>query len=137
MFRWIFLFSVLLTSGVAVHADVTATSGDALARLLERGTPVIDIRTPEEWLRTGVIEGSQLVTFFDARGRYDVKAFTAALSGIVQRDERFILICRTGGRTGRVTRFLNDELGYRHVLDARGGILRWIEEGRPTVSPAL
>ena len=107
----------------------------ALAGLLEGGAPVIDIRTPEEWRETGVIEGSHLLTFFDAQGRYDVRAWLSGLAAIVDRDEPFTLICHSGGRSALVGRLLDAQLGYERVHDAPGGIERWIAEDRPTVAP--
>ena len=103
---------------------------------MRRGVPVIDIRTPEEWSETGVIEGSRLLTFFDAQGRYDVRAWLSELAVIASfRDDPFALICDSGGRSALVSHFLDAQLGYRHVFDVPGGIAQWTTEGRPTVEP--
>ena len=104
-------------------------------RLLQRAVPVIDVRTPEEWRATGVIEGSYLMTFFDARGNYDFRAWLSELAAIAGRDDAFALICDSGGRSGALSQFLDGRLGYRHVFDVPGGIAKWIAEGRPTVLP--
>ena len=103
---------------------------------MRRGVPVIDIRTPEEWSETGVLEGSRLLTFFDAQGRYDVRAWLSELATIASsRDDPFALICDSGGRSALVSHFLDAQLGYRHVFDVPGGIARWLAEDRPTVEP--
>ena len=102
---------------------------------MQRGVPVIDIRTPEEWRDTGIIEGSHLLTFFDAQGRYDVRAWLSKLAAIASRDDAFALICDSGGRSGAVSRLLDGRLGYRYVFDVPGGIARWMAEDRPTVAP--
>ena len=66
--RLILLVAALLTGAGPLHADVTLVDNAALERLMRRGVPVIDIRTPEEWRQTGIIEGSHMLTFFDAQG---------------------------------------------------------------------
>ena len=99
------LVAALFAGAAPLRADVTPVDSAALERLIGRGVPVIDIRTPEEWRETGVIEGSHLLTFFDARGRYDVRAWLSGLAAIASRDEPFALICDSGGRSALVSRF--------------------------------
>lgn len=43
------------------------------------------------------------------------------------------LICRSGNRSGKVARLLN-ELGYSDVFNVTGGMLAWVERGYPTES---
>lgn len=133
--RSMLLMLALLVGSAPLHAEVTHVDNAALERLLETGAPLVDIRTPEEWEATGVIEGSHLLTFFDARGRYDARAWLSQLSAIAAPDEPFALICHSGGRSGLVSRFLDGRLDYQRIHDARGGIAQWIAEGRPTVDP--
>ena len=130
------LLAAHLAAGAPLRADVTPVDSTALERLMQRGVPVIDIRTPEEWRETGIIEGSRLLTFFDAQGRYDVRAWLSKLADIAPfRDDPFALICDSGGRSALVSHFLDAQLGYRHVFDAPGGLAQWMAEGRPTVEP--
>ena len=130
-----FLGVMLLAWIVPLRAEITLVDSAALERLLERGVPVIDIRTPEEWRETGVIEGSHLLTFFDAQGRYDFRAWLTEFARIASRYEPFALICDSGGRTGLVSQILDTHLGYERVYDVPGGIVRWVMENRPTVEP--
>ena len=129
------LVATLLAGSTSLRAEVTHVDNVALERLLEHGVPVIDIRTPEEWRETGVIEGSHLLTFFDARGRYDARAWLSGLLSIAARDEPFALICDRGVRSGLVSQLLDAQLGFQRVHDAPGGIAQWIRETRPTVAP--
>ena len=133
--RAILLVAALLAGGMPLRADVTLVDNDALERLIDRGVPVIDIRTPEEWRRTGIIEGSHLLTFFDAQGRYDVRDWLSKLAAVASRDDAIALICDSGGRSALVGRFLDAQLGYRYVFDVPGGIAHWLAENRPTVDP--
>ena len=84
---------------------------------------------------TGIIEGSHLLTFFDAQGNYDARAWLSALSAIAAPDVPVAIICHSGGRSDIVSRFLDGQVGYRHVHDVNKGISQWIAEGRSTVAP--
>ena len=132
----VLLVAALLAASTPLRADVTPVDNAALERLMQRGVPVIDIRTPAEWRETGIIEGSRLLTFFDAQGRYDVRAWLSELATMASsRDDPFALICDSGGRSALVSHFLDAQLGYRHVFDVPGGIAQWMAEDRPTVEP--
>ena len=89
---------------------------------------IIDIRTKGEWVDTGVIKDSYLLTFFDERGNYDVEGFLAKLDKIVDKDEEFALICRTGNRTGMVSNLLGVKLDYK-VTNLQGGLTKLLKEG--------
>jgi len=88
---------------------------------------IIDIRTPAEWLQSGVVEDSYKLTFYDAKGGSDPKAFLSALNKIVKKNEQFAIICRTGSRTKAVGEFLGAN-GYR-VVNLHGGIVKLISDG--------
>ena len=133
--RSIVLMVALLAAGASLRAEVTHVDNATLERLLQIGVPVVDIRTPEEWKDTGIIEGSHLLTFFDAQGNYDVPAWLAEFLAIAAPDEPVAIICHSGGRSAVVSRFLDSQVEYRRVHDVHEGIARWIEEGRPTVEP--
>ncbi len=97
---------------------------------IERGVKLIDIRRPEEWKETGVVEGSIQATAFNADGRF-LASFVEMLQTTVQPDEEFVLICRTGNRTAALSNWLVTRGGYKNVLNHRDGITNWIGEGRP------
>ena len=133
MLRIVAFCAMLIVGGVPLHADVIHVDSAGLERLRADGVPVIDVRRAEEWRETGVIDGSHLLTFFDRKGRYDLDTWLPALAAIAESGEPVALICRSGKRSGRVARLLDEQFGYRHVYTARDGILGWIGEGRSTV----
>ena len=133
MLRIVAFCAMLVVGGMPLHAEVIDVDSAGLQRLRAEGVPVIDVRRSEEWSKTGVIEGSHLLTFFDAKGRYDLGRWLPALAAIAESNQPVALICRSGKRSGRVARLLDEQFGYRHVYSARDGILGWIEEGRSTV----
>ena len=100
----------------------------ATESFLQKNIKIIDIRTPEEWRETGIVNGSYTIMFFDEQGNYDVPKFLKALDGVVKKDEQFALICRVGSRTGMVAEFLSKDMGYR-VINLNGGIMKLISEG--------
>jgi len=87
----------------------------------QKDIPIIDIRTEGEWYQTGILEGSHTVTFFDEMGQYDIEKFLEELHKIIgDKENKFLLICRTGSRTGQVAQFLAQN-GY-NVVNLVGGI---------------
>ena len=122
--------------GPPVHAEVTQVDNAKLESLIEAGVPVVDIRRPDEWQSSGVVEGSHLLTFFGRDGTYDTKAWLAELAKIASPDEPIVLICESGGRSGVVTRMLDKQAGYTKVHDVSRGIRAWIDAGRPVVTTA-
>ncbi len=104
------------------HVDVTPSF------IKETKLKIIDIRTQAEWVETGIVKGSYLITFFDEKGGYDIDAFLDALDKVVKKGEKFAIICRTGSRTGVVAEFLGKKLDY-NVVNLRGGIKKLFRDG--------
>lgn len=104
----------------------------ATPEFAEKNIKIIDIRTPTEWKETGIIKGSYTIMFFDEQGRFYVPDFLKKIDKIVKKDEQFALICRVGSRTGMVSEFLSEKLGYK-VINLKGGIMKMIHEGYKTV----
>ena len=101
---------------------------------MDQNIPIIDIRRSDEWKSTGVIKGSHKMTFFDARGKYDMEKWLAELDKIAGKNDSFILVCRSGNRTGQVANFLDKKLGYTKVYHLKKGIKNWIKSGDKVVS---
>lgn len=108
----------------------TNVDNAGLERLIDQGIPVVDIRRPEEWRETGVVAGSERLTFVDELGRVK-PGFLERLTSEIEKDEPVVLICRTGNRTDVLARHLVENLGYNRVYNVRDGITAWIGEGRP------
>ena len=61
--------AALLIGSTPLRAEITRVDVAWLEQLPEKEVPVVDLRTPEEWSRPGVIEGRHRLTFADARRR--------------------------------------------------------------------
>ena len=105
---------------------------DRLEKLLEDDVVLIDIRRKDEWKRTGIIRGSNAITFFDSRGNINPN-FVPELSALANTDKPIILICQTGGRTKAASAALVQQLGYKHVMNVTHGISGWIRENREVI----
>jgi len=129
---------ILLTISLALcsllaHAEIIDIDNTELAKLMQSGVPVIDIRTQPEWEETGIVGGSKLQTFFDERGKADPAAWLDKIKPIAKPDEPVIVICRTGNRTRAVSQFLSQQAGYTKVYNVKAGIKGWIASGAPVV----
>ena len=129
------LFLVVLLLGFVItqifrEPPYKNIENDQLQVMLQNKVPIYDVRRPEEWQQTGVIEGSQLLTYVDANGRIQAN-FMNRFTTAVDKNDPVILICRTGSRTRSLAYYLIEELGYTNVYNVEDGITRWIREKRP------
>lgn len=122
--------SVLLLGGCS-EPPYTNIGNAELKTLLAQGTPLYDIRRPEEWRQSGVVEGSRKLTFVDAAGRANPE-FLPRFRAEVAKDAPVILICRTGNRTNALARELAAQ-GYSKIYNVRDGISGWLGERNPVV----
>ena len=124
------IFLVIMTLTACGELPYNNLDNTQLKTLLEQGTPIYDVRRPEEWKQTGVIDNSQLLTFVDASGKLNPE-FLPQFTSKIDKDDPVILICRTGNRTGQLARYLVEEMGYTNVYNVRNGITHWIKEKQP------
>ncbi len=133
--RRLFLFCCLALSALAVRAEVIDIDNAQLAQLMKSGVTVIDIRTKPEWEETGILPGSQLLTFFDERGKADPAAWLDKVKPLAKPGDPVVVICRSGNRTKPVSQFLSQQAGYAKVYNVKSGIKGWIAD-KGTVVPA-
>ena len=125
---------VILGQAGSSMADVIQVDNADLARMADEGAVIVDVRTPAEWQATGVVEGSHLLTFFDAQGNHDAHAWLAALEQIAPGDTPVVLICASGGRTAAISSFLDQQVGRSGVHNVTRGIMSWIQGGGGVVA---
>lgn len=129
-FRYSPFFLLIMVLSACSELPYNNLDNKQLKTMLEQSVPIYDVRRPEEWRQTGIIKGSQLLTFVDAGGR--VRAdFLARFTAAVDKDDPVILICRTGNRTSTLARHLVEKMGFTQVYNVRNGITRWISDGQP------
>ena len=106
-------------------AEIQKVDTSNLKNLILDGVPIIDIRTPIEWSETGIIEGSHLITFFNKKGEVNLGQWLFEFDKIADKQKPFILICRSGRRTGVVSKYLNKNFDFVKIYDAADGINGW------------
>ena len=132
-FKIILIINVLFAS--LAFSDVIEIGNIELKSLLQKKIPLIDIRRKDEWKSTGIVENSILMTFFDKNGKANTNEWLKELNKIAKKNDPVILICRTGRRTGIISKFLSEKVGYNLIYDVTDGITDWIKKGNTVVNP--
>lgn len=108
--KYSLIFFLLFSSNILIAAELTNLTPGQVNNNLSKDALVIDIRTPQEWQTTGIIPGSHPVKFLIRT------ANTIPSSGlqkckitIIARSE-IILVCHSGGRSGKVGELLSENL---------------------------
>lgn len=82
---------------------------------------VLDVRTPDEF-NAGHLDGAVMIDFYESD-------FAANINEL-DRDQPYLLYCRSGNRSGQ-TLALMEDLGFTNVADVDGGINAWLDAGLP------
>lgn len=80
----------------------------------------IDVRQPEEW-EEGVIPGAKTIMLAELPEHLES----------LDKDASYVMVCRSGGRSGRAQQMMA-AAGFSHVVNFDGGMLAWYDEGHPT-----
>ena len=131
-FKIILIINLFFAS--LAFSDVIEIGNDELKSLLQKRIPLIDIRREDEWKSTGIVENSILMTFFDKNGKANTNEWLKELNKIAKKNDPVILICRTGRRTGIISKFLSEKVGYKLIYDVTDGITDWIKKGNTVVN---
>jgi molybdopterin/thiamine biosynthesis adenylyltransferase/rhodanese-related sulfurtransferase len=94
---------------------------DEARRLRDEGYRVIDVREPVEWA-SGRIAGATHIPLGDLPARL--------ARDLPDRDERLLLYCRSGARSGRASAFLAAN-GYSNVVNLDALVSDWKSSGGP------
>jgi rhodanese-related sulfurtransferase len=123
------LLAILVAAGCA--APAAAPSGPALAALAstvsvaeaaalrDDGAFVLDVREPDEWA-AGHIPDATLIPLRQLASRV----------GELDRDERIVVVCRSGNRSAEGRDILL-EAGFPAVTSVDGGMTDWASVGLP------
>jgi len=126
------IISLILLLPYLLFAQVKDIDVSSFEKMRQKGIPVIDIRTKQEWKDTGIISNSNTIEFFHTDGSYNVEQFLDKLKKLgIDKNKPFILLCRSSNRTKILGNFLSDKLGYKEVYHLKGGILNWKAHGKP------
>ena len=112
----------------AETTPVTATSNSLeitsveLKQRLDRGDKlrIVDVREPNEF-QINRIPGSELIPLGEVPRRY----------AELDPDEEIVVHCKMGGRSAKAADYLRS-VGFKHVLNLKGGILDWVDKVDPS-----
>jgi len=107
-----------------------------LLGLQRAGSPVIDVREPEEFADDhipGAVNIPRGLLEFEVDGHPAINYQTA--EELSHRERTVVLYCLSGGRSVLAAEALR-RLGFRSAVSLRGGILGWADEGHPVSAPA-
>ena len=124
---------LLLILKTSVWADLETVDIKTFEQLIKQGVPVIDIRTPEEWERTGIITGAHKITFFDVYGDPHLAEWFFKVGHLLRNEKAPLLIyCASGHRSHKLGKILN-KMGFENIYELKGGIHKgWIDFGKDT-----
>jgi adenylyltransferase/sulfurtransferase len=106
---------------VTVNHATEITSVELKQRLDRGDRPrIVDVREPNEY-QINRIPGSELIPLGDVPKRY----------GELNPDEELVVHCKSGVRSGKAADFLRS-VGFKRVLNLKGGILDWIDKVDPS-----
>ncbi|WP_018138299.1 MULTISPECIES: FKBP-type peptidyl-prolyl cis-trans isomerase [unclassified Thioalkalivibrio] len=111
------------------RAPFSSLDNEGLAEKLDEGVTIVDIRRPDEWAETGVVEGSHRITAFEEDGSLNPE-FGSKFTALVDSDDEVILICRVGNRTSALAQALSEGLGYDKIYNVTDGIMEWLDDDR-------
>ncbi len=141
--RWMLalLGSAALLTALGTHAGLatedTISVRDALDGTRSGALTLVDVRSPQEWQKTGLPAGAEAVTIHGPDG---LAGFVAAIRARLgePRDQPIALICASGVRSTAASRALR-AAGYTRVLNVREGLFGnqadgpgWLRSGLPT-----
>jgi sulfur-carrier protein adenylyltransferase/sulfurtransferase len=106
----------------ATGRSATEITAVELKQRLDRGDRIriVDVREPNEY-QINRIAGSQLIPLGELPRRY----------AELDSNDEFVMQCKSGARSARAADFLRS-VGFKRVLNLKGGILDWIDKVDPS-----
>jgi adenylyltransferase/sulfurtransferase len=104
---------------VSTATEITSVE---LKQRLDRGDKlkIVDVREPNEY-QINRIPGSELIPLGDVPKRVNE----------LDPNDEIVVHCKMGGRSAKAADFLRS-VGYKKVLNLKGGILDWIDKVDPS-----
>ena len=128
-------FIVCLLTIKFAFADIVDVNNEQIKKLSKNNIPIVDVRRSSEWVQTGIVPKSILLTFFDKEGNYNYDEWYEKLRLEIDEGKPIILICRTGRRTAIIAKMMEIKKFDNVIYNAKSGITSWIDEKLITVKP--
>jgi adenylyltransferase/sulfurtransferase len=107
---------------VNAPGSTTEITSVELKQRLDKGDKLklVDVREPNEY-QINRIPGTVLIPLGEIPRRYNE----------LDPNEEIVVTCKMGGRSAKAADFLRS-VGFKRVLNQKGGILDWIDKVDPT-----
>ena len=124
---------ILILLSKTVYSEIFNIDNERLKELIKQNIAIIDVRTEQEWKKTGVISHSYLISMIDDNGKYSLENWYRNFSKIKLKNNSVILICAVGGRSGYLAKLLNRVNHKLHIYNLNKGIQDWISNKNPVI----
>ena len=125
------VFFILISN--TVFGDIIEIDNYKLKELTKRGIPIVDIRTKKEWVTTGIIKNSHLISMINDKGKYSLEDWFRKFSEIKLKDNSVIIICAVGGRSYYIAKVIDSIKENITIYNLQKGIVHWIRKNNPTI----
>ena len=110
-------------------------SPDELIVLIEKNSIALDIRTEDQWKKTGIIKGTFQETAFSKEGKFNVYLMdkVRAFAGEESQNIEIAFISNDGETASILGNAFAEDLGFKNVFVLKGGIKAWIEDKKALI----
>jgi len=114
---------------VQANAAVKAIDNYELSKFMKKRMVVVDIRDKSYWDDTGIIPSSYKITY---KNHQNLKNWLRVFTRIVKsKSTSFVLISKNGKKARKLSKLLDQKVGYQKIYYLKGGIDSWInDDGR-------
>ena len=103
--------------GIVEHKNVSECNALVTAGEAE----LLDVRTPGEW-DCGHLANATFIDFYKPNFKEKVSE--------LDKDQTYVVYCAVGGRSAQAANQMR-EMGFKHVINMKGGIKDWARQGLP------
>ena len=80
---------------------------------------LVDVRMPEEYAKTGVVDGAKLITVLYENGLNP--NFIQEMNDNFKKDSKIAIMCKSGKRSAMAAKMLEDD-GFTNIINLDGGM---------------
>ena len=124
-----FLFLLILFLPKVLYADINSIGNEKLKILIKSGVNVVDVRTPIEWKKIGIINKSLLISLVNKKNKFVFEEWYKKFYEKVDLDKPVVFVCASGVRSHYISRMMNKKLPELKIYNLTNGINYWIRSG--------
>lgn len=122
---------IILVFLTALNAEIT-TKDVKYWDFSNKQYVLLDVRTTQECIKSGVIKGSVSIPVFNIDGSYNSN-FVKEVEKVFNKKDKIAIICRSGARSVMAAKIL-EKAGFKHLVSLSGGMLE-LPDDAATIIP--